>query len=108
MQQLVSQLPWSRNICIGNSPTACWTTAPPCPLSQQAAALFADGPSIGLILCKTKGKITAEYALRDVNKPLGISTYQLAEGLPADLKGQLHSIEALEEELARMDGDNDE
>lgn len=63
-----------------------------------------DGPSIGLILCKTKGKITAEYALRDVNKPLGISTYQLAEGLPADLKGQLPSIEALEEELARMEG----
>lgn len=58
-----------------------------------------DAPSIGLILCKTKGKVTAEYSLRGLDKPLGIATYQLAEALPAELQGQLPSIEELEAEL---------
>lgn len=66
-----------------------------------------DGPSIGLLLCRTQNKVIAEYALRGVDKPLGVSTYQLAGSLPADLKGQLPSIEALEAELAGMEGEED-
>jgi predicted nuclease of restriction endonuclease-like (RecB) superfamily len=58
-----------------------------------------DQPSIGLILCKTKDRFVAEYALRDINKPIGISEYRLAESLPEKLKGSLPTIEELESEL---------
>jgi len=59
-----------------------------------------DQPSIGLILCKTKDRFVAEYALRDINKPIGIAEYRLAESLPDKLKGSLPTIEDLESELA--------
>ena len=64
-----------------------------------------DSPTIGLLLCKTKNKVIAEYALRDINKPLGIAEYetQIIESLPDNLKGSLPSIEEIEEELK---GDN--
>jgi predicted nuclease of restriction endonuclease-like (RecB) superfamily len=60
-----------------------------------------DNPSIGLLLCKTKDRIIAEYALRDINKPIGISQYETAllESLPAALKGALPTIEEIEKEL---------
>jgi predicted nuclease of restriction endonuclease-like (RecB) superfamily len=60
-----------------------------------------DGPTIGLLLCKTKDKVMAEYALRDINKPIGISEYEtkIVESLPDDLKGSLPSIEELELEF---------
>lgn len=61
-----------------------------------------DAPSIGLLLCRTQNRVIAEYALCGVNKPLGVSTYQLAESLPAELEGSLPSIEALEQELATL------
>jgi predicted nuclease of restriction endonuclease-like (RecB) superfamily len=58
-----------------------------------------DNPTIGLILCKSKDKIEAEYALRDINKPIGISEYQITKSLPNDLKSTLPSIEEIEEKL---------
>jgi len=58
-----------------------------------------DQPSIGIILCKTKERIVAEYALRDINQPIGISEYRLAESLPEKLQGSLPTIEELENEL---------
>ena len=58
-----------------------------------------DAPSIGLLLCKTRNKLVAEYALRDNNKPIGVAEYQLAQALPADLENQLPSIEQIEREL---------
>jgi predicted nuclease of restriction endonuclease-like (RecB) superfamily len=58
-----------------------------------------DAPSIGLLLCKTRNKIVAEYALRDNSKPIGIAEYQLAQALPADLEDKLPSIERIEQEL---------
>ena len=60
-----------------------------------------DRPSIGLIICKTKDQIVAEYALRNLPTPIGISEYRLAESLPADLKGSLPTIEELEDELGK-------
>ena len=60
-----------------------------------------DKPSIGLIICKTKDQIVAEYALRNTMTPIGISEYKLSEALPADLKGSLPTIEELESELGR-------
>jgi predicted nuclease of restriction endonuclease-like (RecB) superfamily len=58
-----------------------------------------DKPTIGLILCKGKDKIFAEYALRDLNKPIGVSEYELTQMLPDDLKSSLPSIEDLEREF---------
>lgn len=58
-----------------------------------------DAPSIGLLLCKARNKIIAEYALRDNTKPIGIAEYQLAKALPEDLEDQLPSIEQIEREL---------
>lgn len=60
-----------------------------------------DQPSIGLIICKTKDQIVAEYALRNTTTPIGISEYKLSESLPADLKGSLPTIEELENELGK-------
>ena len=58
-----------------------------------------DQPSIGLILCKTKNRVIAEYALEDYSKPIGISEYRLAESLPEKLQGSLPTVEELENEL---------
>jgi len=58
-----------------------------------------DAPTIGLLLCKSKDKLVAEYAVSDMSKPLGLATYELSHTLPANLQGQLPSIEALEKEL---------
>ncbi|MFN6946794.1 MAG: YhcG family protein [Cytophagaceae bacterium] len=55
-----------------------------------------DDPAIGLILCKTKNRVIAEYALRDTSKPIGIAEYKIAESLPENIKGGLPSIEEIE------------
>ncbi|MBI6909873.1 MULTISPECIES: PDDEXK nuclease domain-containing protein [Pseudomonas] len=59
-----------------------------------------DGPTIGLLLCKSKNEVVAEYALRDNNRPIGVAQYQLVESLPAELQTNLPSIEQIERELA--------
>ena len=58
-----------------------------------------DGPTIGVLLCKHKNGLVAEYALRDINKPMGVSTYALSQMLPEALRDKLPSIEALQMEL---------
>ena len=58
-----------------------------------------DQPSIGILLCKTPNKVVVEYALKNVNSPLGVAEYQLTEAIPENLKGELPSIEDLEREL---------
>lgn len=52
-----------------------------------------DNPTIGLLLCKSKNNLVAEYSLRDMNKPMGISEYILGEDLPESLKDELPSID---------------
>ena len=59
-----------------------------------------DAPTIGLLLCRSKNKVVAEYALRDSAKPMGIAEYQLTASLPAELQTTLPSIEQIEQELA--------
>jgi hypothetical protein len=61
-----------------------------------------DNPSIGILLCKTKDKTVAEYALKDLNKPIGVSEYQLMESLPKDLGKSLPSVKELEAELSHV------
>lgn len=64
-----------------------------------------DGPTIGLLLCKSKNKVVAEYALRDQSRPLGVAEYRLVESLPPELQTSLPSIEQIERELAGDDND---
>ena len=64
-----------------------------------------DLPTIGLLLCKTKNKIVAEYALSDKTQPMGIAEFKLLESLPANLQTQLPSIEDIERELAGVEND---
>jgi len=60
-----------------------------------------DNPSIGLILCKKKNKIVAEYSLKNVGKPIGVSAYKLSRSIPAKLKTALPSVKELEAELSK-------
>jgi predicted nuclease of restriction endonuclease-like (RecB) superfamily len=59
-----------------------------------------DNHTIGLLLCKSKNKVVAEYALGDKAQPMGIAEYKLAESLPAELQTSLPTIEQIERELA--------
>ena len=68
-----------------------------------------DAPTIGLLLCRGKNKVVAEYALRDMSKPMGVSEYQLTEALPENLRGKLPTVAELEAELeAQEAGAEDE
>jgi len=60
-----------------------------------------DKPTIGMILCKVDNRFVVEYALRNINKPIGVSGYEveILESLPEDLKGSLPTIEQIEQEF---------
>ena len=64
-----------------------------------------DQPTIGLIICKTKNNIEAEYALKGIEKPIGITEYELNKILPDELKSSLPSIEEIENELRNLTGE---
>ncbi|CAN5435829.1 hypothetical protein BH10BAC3_BH10BAC3_07910 [soil metagenome] len=58
-----------------------------------------DKATIGILLCRDKNNIEAEFAIRDINKPMGVSEFQLTEILPDNLKSSLPTIEELENEF---------
>ena len=62
-----------------------------------------DRPTIGMLLCKTKDNFIVEYALRDIQKPIGVSGYatKIMEKLPKELKGTLPTIEEIEAQLEK-------
>ena len=64
-----------------------------------------DQPSIGLILCQDRKRILAEYALRGMDRPIGVSEYELTRALPAELASALPTIDAIEAELASEEDD---
>lgn len=61
-----------------------------------------DKPAIGVLLCRSKNKLVAEYTLRGFNKPIGVAEWetQIAQQLPEELKGSLPTVEEIEAELA--------
>ena len=61
-----------------------------------------DNKTIGLLLCKGKDEIVAQYALTGYDQPIGISDYQLSKAVPENLKSALPSIEQVEEELTML------
>ena len=62
-----------------------------------------DKPTIGLLLCKSKNEVVAEYALGDTSQPMGVAEYKLLESLPAELQTSLPSIEQIERELGGVE-----
>lgn len=63
-----------------------------------------DNPTIGLLICKTKNNVMAQYALESTNQPIGISEYQLSQLIPENIQSQLPTIEDIEATLS----DNEE
>jgi len=61
-----------------------------------------DKPSVGLLLCRSRNKLVAEYALRGLRKPVGVAEWEtkIVASLPADLKDGLPSVEEIEAELS--------
>jgi hypothetical protein len=63
----------------------------------------ADNPTIGILMCRDKNNFETEFALRDINKPMGISEFQLTEILPEELKASLPTIEEIEQDLKKIE-----
>ena len=61
-----------------------------------------DKPTIGILLCKSKNNVMVDFALHDINKPMGVSEYTYKQ-LPDDLRNSLPSVEQIENELNRFD-----
>lgn len=66
-----------------------------------------DKASIGLLICKTKNKVKVEYALRDINKPIGVAEYEtkIFKSLPKKLQSSLPTIQEIEAELSTINVD---
>ena len=60
-----------------------------------------DNPSIGLLLCKSKNDLVAEYALKDMSKPIGVSEYKITSNLPENLSKQLPSVEDIQKRIKK-------
>ena len=58
-----------------------------------------DNPTIGILLCKKRDKLTAEYALKDINKPIGVSEYKLSDFVPEELAGTLPTADDIEKRI---------
>ena len=67
-----------------------------------------DKPSIGILLCRDKNNIEAEFALRDIAKPIGVSEFSFTEILPEEFKSSLPTIEELEQEFKNLSTNSDE
>lgn len=59
-----------------------------------------DNPTIGILICKDKDDVVAEYALEDISQPIGIAKYELTKVLREDFKSSLPTIEEIEKELS--------
>lgn len=81
---------WSRNVLVMQIETR---------LRERQVKSEQDNPTIGLLLCKSKNQVVAEYALGDKSQPMGIAEYKLMASLPEPLQTSLPSIEQIENEL---------
>ena len=75
-----------------------------CSVVDEVLKHASDAPTIGLILCQTQNAVIAEYALRGVATPIGVSTFDLTRALPTELASSLPSIEQIEQELGGAQG----
>ena len=72
----------------------------PVPEANDVKSMLKDPYIFDMLTFKSKDRIKAEYALRDIQKPIGISDYELGHALPKDFRGSLPTIEEIEKELA--------
>jgi hypothetical protein len=61
-----------------------------------------DGPTIGLLLCESHNNPVAEYALRDIAKPIGVSTYRVTRELPSPVRDELPTVEDLQAVVTKL------
>lgn len=73
-----------------------------CNVIDDSLRHASDAPTIGLMLCQDKDHVLAEYALRGIDKPIGIASYELTRSLPTTLQSALPSIESIEAELSQF------
>ncbi len=73
-------------------------------ISQQ---LVGDSPAIGILLCKTKDNLNVEFALRDINKPIGVNEFTFNE-LPQQIQNSMPTVEELEYELFSNNTDDEQ
>ncbi len=66
-----------------------------------------DNPTIGILICKSKNDTVVEYALNNIQTPIGVSEYNLSKQLPNELKNALPSIEEIENELEKIEAQNE-
>ena len=71
----------------------------PVPEANDVKSMLKDPYIFDMLTFKSKDRIKAEYALRDIQKPIGISDYELGQALPKDFRGILSTIEEIEKEL---------
>ena len=71
----------------------------PVPEANDVKSMLKDPYIFDMLTFKSKDRIKAEYALRDIQKPIGISDYELGQALPKDFRGSLSTIEEIEKEL---------
>ena len=64
-----------------------------------------DKATIGILLCRDKNNIDAEFALRGIDKPMGVSEFQITENLPENLKSSLPTIEEIENEFKNLENE---
>jgi len=74
-----------------------------CSVVDDVLAHESDNPTIGLILCQEKDEIVAEYSLRNMSQPIGISEYELTEILPKEFVSSLPTIEMIENEFLKRE-----
>jgi hypothetical protein len=91
-KQLVSQIPWGHNLLIVSKSKN----------QEVVRKAEKDNPTVGMLICKSKKKTVVEYSLKDMNKPIGVSEYQITHALPDELKSSLPTIEEIEAELDQV------
>ena len=64
-----------------------------------------DNPTIGLLICKEKDRVQAQYALESSSQPLGISEYDLEKFYPEKVEGTIPTIDEIEKRLGKYKGD---
>lgn len=69
---------------------------------NETVKLPGENPSIGIVICKEKQRTTVEFALKEINEPIGVATYKLAHELPKELQSSLPSPQQIEQKLSKL------
>ncbi len=104
VQTVSAQIPWSHNIAIlekvKDPQQRIWYIEKTAENGWSHNVLIHQiNPSIGLLLCKSKNNVVAEYSLKDISKPIGVSEYKITSSLPDDLEKQLPSVEDIQKRI---------